>query len=215
MAALTLTVARAGRLVGVFTWVLALGLLRGEAGAQAPSPERSRSQLSVGFGAQTPDFDRSVFEAGYKRSKSIGALTLAVNLRFGRYSALDVLGRERAQTDGFTTGARPLYVSIFYGLQGPAPLLRSLKGAYARASAGVTSYLGQSSISSGDPENPQPVREIGPRFAPGVEFALGIGQPSGTVRPWSEIRVGGEYMSRTGLGFVGPVLAVGIEVPAP
>jgi len=212
MAAATVSVSCARQLVGVCTWMLVLGLLRGEVEAQQASAEGSRGQLSAGFGAQTPDFDRSVFEVGYKRSKSIGTYTLAVNLRFGRYSALDLLGRERAQADGFTADAHPLYASMFYGLQGPAPLLRSVRGAYARASVGLTSYLGQSAGSSSDP---QPVREIGPRFAPGMEFTFGIGQPSGSIRPWSEIRVGGEYMSRTGLGFVGPVLAVGIDMAGP
>lgn len=182
------------------------GLLGQQAGAQqSPAPDR----LLAGLGAQAPGFDRSVFEVGFRRSPRLDAYGLTVNLRFGRYSPVDVFGRALAEADGFTTGARPLYASMFYGLQGPIPMLR-VKGTYARASVGLTSYLGQ----TGTPgtETTLPVRGIDPRLAPGLEFAVGIGQPNGRVRPWSEIRAGGEYMNRTGFEFVKPVIAIGVDI---
>ncbi|MGH7580723.1 MAG: hypothetical protein ACREM9_11165, partial [Gemmatimonadales bacterium] len=124
-------------------YLSALALLTGplvqQAGAQqAPAPDR----LSAGLGAQAPDFDRSVFEVGFKRSPRPDAYGFIVNLRFGRYSEVDVFGSALAQADGFTSGARPLYAAIFYGLQGPIPMVR-VRGAYARASVGLTTYLGQ------------------------------------------------------------------------
>jgi hypothetical protein len=188
--------------------VLALlaGLPAQQVGAQqGPAPDR----LSVGLGAQAPDFGRSMLEVGYRRSPRPDAYDFIANLRFGRYSAADMLGSARAQADGFTTGARPLYAATFYGLQGPIPMLR-ISGAYARASVGLTAYLGQ----TGTPgtETTLPVRGVDPRLAPGMEFAVGIGQPNGWVRPWSEVRAGGEYLSRTGLRFVKPVIAVGVDV---
>lgn len=185
---------------------LLIGLPGDQAGAQqSHAPDR----LLAAFGAQAPDFDRSVFEIGFKQSPRLDAYGLTVNLRFGRYSAVDVFGRDLAEADGFTTGARPLYAAMFYGLQGPIPML-CVRGSYARASVGLTSYLGQ----TGTPGSGAtlPVRGVDPRFAPGMEFAVGIGQPYGRVRPWSEIRVGSEYLSRTGLEFVKPVIVIGIDV---
>jgi hypothetical protein len=183
--------------------------------AQELSRTDSRGYLSGGFGAQAPQFQRSVFEIGYKKPRSDRGYAFAVNLRFGRYSAYDLLGRQRFEADGFTPGARPLYASTFYGMQGPLPLARSVRELYARASAGLTFYLGQTASMSGTPGDQQPIPEVGLRVAPGIEFAIGIGRQGAGLRPWSEIRLGTEYISRSGLGFAGPVIAVGLDIPVP
>jgi hypothetical protein len=195
--------------------VLAVGLLGpGVCIAQETSQPDSRGYLSAGFGAQAPQFHRSAFEIGYKNASSARAYGFAVNLRFGRYSAFDLLGQQRFEADGFTSGARPLYASAFYGMQGPLPLARSVPELYARASAGLTFYLGQSG-SRTDPSDLQPVPEVALRVAPGAELAVGIGRHGIGLRPWSEIRLGTEYISNSGLGFVGPVIAIGLDIPAP
>lgn len=103
----------------------------------------------------------------------------------------------------------------FYGMQGPLPLARSVSELYARASAGLTFYLGQTASMSGTPGDQQPVPEVGLRVAPGIELALGIGRRGAGLRPWSEIRLGTEYISRSGFDFAGPVIAVGLDIPAP
>jgi hypothetical protein len=182
--------------------------------AQVPSQTDSRGYLSAGFGAQVPSFHRSVFEIGYK-PPSNRAYTFAVTSRFGRYSAFDLLGKRRFEADGFTPGARPLYASVLYGMRGPLPLARSVRELYARASAGLTFYLGQSGSAQRDPSDPQPVPEVPMRIAPGAEFAIGIGRHGVGILPWSEIRFGAEYVSRSGMGFVGPVIAIGFDVSAP
>jgi hypothetical protein len=183
--------------------------------AQDPSRTASRGYLSGGFGAQVPWFHRSVFEIGYKKAPSDRAYTFALNSRFGRYSAFDLVGRRRFEADGFSPGARPLYASVLFGMRGPVPLAQSVRELYARASAGLTFYLGQSGSRAGDPSDPPPVPEVPMRVAPGAELAIGIGRHGAGITPWSEIRLGMEYVSRSGLGFMGPIIAVGLDIPAP
>lgn len=196
--------------------VLAVGLQgQGACLAQDTAGTDSRGYLSGGFGAQVPWFHRSVFEIGYKKPPSNRAYTFALTSRFGRYSAFDLLGKRRFEADGFTPGARPLYASMLYGMRGPLPLARSVPELYARASAGLTFYLGQSGSRSRDPSDPRPVPEVPMRIAPSVEFAIGIGRQGVGILPWSEIRFGTEYVSRSGMGFVGPVIAVGFDVSTP
>ena len=53
---------------------------------------------------------------------------------------------------------------------------------------------------------------IAPRFGFGGEFALGFRSVGRKFRPWLEVAVGTQYVSRAGLRFIRPSVLFGIEV---
>ncbi len=53
---------------------------------------------------------------------------------------------------------------------------------------------------------------IAPRFGFGGEFALGFRSVGSKFRPWLEVAVGTQYVSRAGLRFIRPSVLFGIEV---
>ena len=166
-------------------------------------------RLLVTFGAEVTRFDRVVFGLGYLAPGSTDRYVFTFTSRYGRYSAADQLGAEAAAETGFVPGARPQFVALTYGLQGPAPILGSF--AYTRVAAGLGLYLGQSAT---DPFGPTPARDIGLRVGPELELGLGIRSRTGTLRPWGEVRVGGTWLSG-GARLVRPVLSLGLDFPMP
>lgn len=186
-----------------------LGLLLSAAALAGQSAGDASARILTTFGAEVTRFERVVFGLGYLAPGSNDRYAFTYTSRYGRYSAADQLGAEAAAETGFIPGARPLFVALMYGLQGPAPVLGSF--AYTRVSAGLGLYLGQSAT---DPFGPTPARDIGLRVGPELELSFGVRSRTGTLRPWSEVRVGGTWLSGRAR-LVRPVLSLGMDFPVP
>jgi hypothetical protein len=167
---------------------------------------------TFGLGASAK-LERTVFDVAWRRSVP-GRYVTAVRARVGEYDPHELLGDAKATEWGFETDNRPVYASAYIGRQGPAVLLPWKNLLYTRVAAGASFYGGQRGETMTNADTVVSVREtIDPYFGFGGEVALGVRwPPSGTVRPWLELRTGAEYLTRAGFRWMIPVVTVGVEI---
>ena len=150
--------------------------------------------------------ERMVFEFTW-RAPRFDRYVSTIRLRVGEYDPSVLFGAQEAMDLGFS-GKRILYGSAYVGWQGPAPFLPWKEVVFARVGAGGTVYGGESIGQKGD---------IGfatgasTTFGVGPEVALGARVAHWKVRPWAEVRAGGEYIGEIGFTWLRPMLLVGVE----
>jgi hypothetical protein len=133
-------------------------------------------------------------------------------VRAGTYSPYKLLGSEIADGEGFLGDVRRVFVSVYVGKQGPAPLLPWKDRLYLRVAPGGTVYWGGTVQRMEADSTDFNVGRIAPFFGFGGEFALGYRIPTGKIRPWLEARTGAEYITRTGLRWLNVAVVLGLEL---
>jgi hypothetical protein len=177
---------------------------------RTPPGSALASVWSLALGASA-GWERGLFEIGW-RPYAPDRYVFAVRIRVGEYVPSDLFGRAGATDEGFDPDTRPLFGSIYVGAQGPIPLLPPNRVAYWRIGAGTSGYLGQSSTTSSDGDEVAVLLpSITPFFGMGGEVAVGVRVPGGSIHPFIETRTGSEYVTRRGMRWIPPVVAIGIE----
>jgi hypothetical protein len=164
---------------------------------KAESGLDDRELLGIGWGIDPLDPTRWQLELLLCDVKPGKRYTLATGARFGKYAPDELVGESRAALDGFAPNVRKNYFSLYFGLQGRAPLLPQAWNLYARVAAGGSAYMGQEFREAPPGEPPTDVqRSVGDRLAPGLEVAIGRGwvPVSGDLGLRAEVRLGYEHV---------------------
>lgn len=176
-------------------------------------PDRGPPMLwRGGGGVGLPGADRSVLEISFRPAKR-DRFSIVARIQVGEFNPSKLFGADEARRDGFSSGQRPLLGSVYVGEQGPLPVESLRRVAFTRLAAGVSFYGGEEAprVMQGDSSvilKPS----ITPRVGLGGEWAVGLGLPSGIVRPWIELSTGAEYIARVGLRPLRPAVLFGIEL---
>lgn len=177
------------------------------------TPQQLGSPQLWSFGAGlSPAGQLWALEVAWRQGQPTKYVT-TVRARFGRYSPYDLLGTAKADSLEYHPDLRPAFGSLYVGLQGPTPLLPWKTIAYLRGALGATYYFGQQGGQVQEGDSLRTVMQISPFVGIGPELALGARIPSGSIRPWAEIRIGTEYFTNVkSFRLVGPILSAGIEI---
>jgi hypothetical protein len=202
-----------GFAVGLSTWLLPAT----DAAAQTRRVSSTTMIAGFGWSVDLAEPARNGLDLMLLTSAHGFRPTMVTSIRFGRYSPEGLLGSARAEADGFAPDRRRDFVSLFFGVQSPAPFLAPRLGFYSRLSAGFTTYLGQPFREAGPGQDPalDYQRQIAPRWAPGLELGIGVRNvsPGHGVGLRTEFRLGLEHVSRAGIKMIRPTLVIGADVP--
>ncbi len=164
---------------------------------------------ALGYGI---GWERELLELGWRRGlNSTHATTF--RLRFGRYSPIELLRSQSAQSGLLDPNEHPYFVSAYFGRQGPLFLFPSQTKVYSRIAIGGSVYLGQPSVSVPSADTTVFVRSASNAYVGiGVQVALGLRYPKGSVRPIIEVSTGSEWVMNAGARWAKPVFRIGVEI---